>query len=141
MVFFVCFMQLLSYMLWMKKCSMTFSLESESGLYVIKAYLFHITICTCSGGIHHIKIEKFCITMWVHFFSMPLYNSFLYKLFIYMGLNFIVTHAYHLGFQWRVYPLPPLQLIFVDIFNMRMCLLTSDYALWILQIGSNYCQK
>ena len=31
---FVSLMQLLSYMLWIKKCSMTFSLESEHGFYM-----------------------------------------------------------------------------------------------------------
>ena len=29
---------------------------------------------------------------------------FLYKLLIYRGFNFIVTHVRHLGWQWRVHP-------------------------------------
>ena len=43
----VCLMQSLCYMLWMKKCLMTSSLESESGLYVC------MYVCIFSGGIYH----------------------------------------------------------------------------------------
>ena len=53
---FVYLMQAFNYMLWMKKCSMTFSLENESGIfYVIKAYWIYIFICC--RGIYYIKIQ------------------------------------------------------------------------------------
>ena len=32
------------------------------------------------------------------------YICFLYKLLVYRRFNFIVNHARHLGFQWKVHP-------------------------------------
>jgi len=54
---FVCLMQSINYMLWMKNCSMIFLLEVDfkcnKGL-LESWFIFHI----CSGGIYHIELKS-----------------------------------------------------------------------------------
>ena len=61
--------QLLSYMLWMKICSMTFSLETKVEIKWSKGLLDHeLYFFICNGGIYHIHLDYMSLFIACHYY-------------------------------------------------------------------------
>ena len=75
--------------------------------YAIKAYLIHDSYLVYVVEALITLTWKLSISTQVHFqpaIRMYTFIFLLYKLLVYRGFKFIVTHARHLGFQWGVHP-------------------------------------
>ena len=92
----VCLMaQWLSYMLWMKN-NVQSGFRKEVKSVPLKKLFF-----ICNGGIYQIKLKSLVYiheSIFQHAVSIYTF-VFGYRLLVYRGFNFIVTHACHLGFQ------------------------------------------